>query len=214
MALARAKTATLNRPAADTAVLAALTAWFASKAAIAATGLPDTLLELLTNLGIDRQVAVAVGEMATVKALSGRSRHGAPAPTGDMTLARRVAIEEPEMRARYVLAAARRLTEALLLDRYGAAWALEQRYLAMHIKAGQNRRAAARRVDKLGSDGQVLVWRTAGDDRVTPDCAALEGRLFQASNPPGIPGAMHMLCRCHAELWGHGPLLNWGSFSR
>lgn len=195
------------------AVLAALTAWFAGKEAIAATTLPPTLIKMLIDIGIDAGIAEHVGEMVLAKPLSGRSRHGAPTPYKGMAAARRVATEEPEMRARYVLAAARRLTQSLAEDTYDQASKNEERYLAMHLAAGRNRRRAARRVDEVGGDGQSLVWRAVMDDRTTPDCAALDGRLFLADDPPGgtYPGAKHLRCRCRAEAWGRGPLLQWGA---
>lgn len=207
MALARAKS---QSDASEAAVLAALTGWFASREAIAASHLPDWLIDMLVKLGVDRKAAEWVGEQATVKRLSGRSRYGSPSPTSDMTVARRVASEEPKIRARYVLAAARRLTEAK--DRFNDAVTAELRYLAAHVSAGQRRRIAARRLDALGD--QLLVWRTVIDQWTTPDCIALNGRLFTRNNPPGIPGAMHFRCRCTAEPAGRGPIVDWGRSDR
>lgn len=186
------------------AVLAALTAWFAGKEAIAATVLPPTLIKMLIDIGIDAGVAEHVGEMVLAKPLSGRSRHGVPAPYKGMPAARRIATEEPEMRARYVLAAARRLTQSLAEDTYDQALSNEKRYLGMHVAAGRKRRSAARQVDDVAKNSPVLVWRTAGDSRVEPVCRALEGRLFTADNPPDgtYPGAAHLRCRCHAAAWG------------
>lgn len=188
----------------ERAVLAALTSWFASKEAVTAKQLPDNLIKMLIDVGIDAGIAEHVGEMVLAKPLSGRSRHGAPAPYRGMTAARRVASEEPEMRARYVLAAARRLTEAVENDLYDQALSNEKRYLGMHVAAGRKRRVAARQVDDIARNNPVLVWRTAGDNRVEAACRALEGRLFTADNPPdGIyPGAAHPRCRCHAAAWG------------
>jgi SPP1 gp7 family putative phage head morphogenesis protein len=210
MALARAQV-TKARPT-QLEVLARLTAWFASKEAIHASQLPDGLIDALVALGLDRQAVTKVGEMVLGNPLSGRSRHGSPAPFEGMPATRRVAAQEPRMRARYVLAAARRLTQGLADRRYNVALDAEQRYLDAHVAAGRKRRAVARRVDELGGEGHVLVWRTAGDERVTPECRALEGRLFTAENPPGgqLPGAVHPRCRCHAEQWGRGPFLQWG----
>lgn len=203
MGLARAHVTT-KAAVNERAVLAALTAWFGSKDAIKATQLPDNLIKMLVSIGIDVGVAKKVGHMVLVRPLSGRSRHGAPAPYTGMPATRRVASEEPEMRARYVLAATQRLTEAIADDTYPQALSNEQRFLNMHVAAGRNRRQAARRVDDIGGNGQVLVWRTAGDSRVESACRALEGRLFTASNPPSgvYPGAVHSRCRCHAETWG------------
>lgn len=213
VALAEAKAVRVQlvkAQATEAAVLAALTAWFGSKEAITADQLPDHLIDLLVQLGVDRQAVLHVGEMATVKSLSGRGRHGSPEPTRGMTVTRRVASEEPHMRAMYVLAAAKRLSKALADDRFNDAVSIENTYLMAHVGAGQNRRRAAKKVDDLGD--HVLVWRTAGDSKVEAACASLEGRLFTANTLPGgaIPGAVTPRCRCHAEVYGRGPLLDWG----
>lgn len=211
MALARAKAAGLGR-ASNAAVLAALVTWFGSKDAVKATTLPERLIRMLVAIGIDREAAEQVGAMATVKALSGRSRHGAPQPTADMTLVRRVASEEPDMRARYVLAASKRLTDAIDADRYADALVVEKTYLAAHVKAGQNRRRAAKRVDDVAKDNnKYFVWRTAGDGRVEAACRAFANRIFPCDNPPAIPGAVHPQCRCWPEGHGSVPLLEWGT---
>lgn len=213
MALARAKStrtqlAKLWKAAdTDSGVLAALTQWFGSREAIKADSLPQFLVDMLVSVGIDEKAAVQVGEMATVKSLSGRSSSGSPEIKNNMTVTQRVAADEPYMRALYVLAASRRLTKA---TDYDSALDLERTYLASHVSAGQNRRRAAKKVDDLGDN--ILVWRTAGDSRVESRCAMLEGRLFTARNLPNgdIPGAVHPHCRCHAEVWGHGPLIDFG----
>jgi SPP1 gp7 family putative phage head morphogenesis protein len=206
MALARAKAAGPNDPvdpvADENAVLTALTSWFASRAAISDSELPVELLDRLVGIGVARQAAAKAGEWVLAKPLTGRSRHGAPAPLDGMPATRRVATEEPAMRAQYLLAAARRLTTALAGDRYEAALEAERRYLDAHVAAGRNRRAAARKVDEAAQKSPVLRWVTVMDENTTPECAALDGRLFTVTNPPGIPGAMHSRCRCTAEPWG------------
>lgn len=222
MALARTKAVAAAEPrteqdnyrdpvATEAAVLALLTAWFASKPAITATELPDDLINQLVGIGIARKAAGQVGRMVLARRLTGRSRHGSPNPYHGMPATRRVAAGEPRMRAQYVLAAAKRLTQGIADGVFDQALEKERRYLDAHVDAGRNRRRAARRLDELGENGQVLVWRTVMDQRTTPECAALDGRLFTADNPPGIPGAMHSRCRCRAEVWGRGPLLNWGA---
>jgi SPP1 gp7 family putative phage head morphogenesis protein len=139
------------------------------------------------------------------KPLSGRSRYGSPSAFDGMPALRRVATEEPEYRAAYLLAAARRLSAAKTRGDYANALDKERRYLDMHVKAGRGRRAAARKVDEVSeADGPLLVWRTKGDNRVDQRCAMLEGRLFTAADPPdGVyPGAVHPRCRCWAVGWG------------
>jgi SPP1 gp7 family putative phage head morphogenesis protein len=195
-----------SRPLADQSVaLHVLTSWFASRDAIAATELPDDVLDVLLSAGVDRLAAIEIGKLLLAKPLSGRSRYGAPSPFDGMPAIRRVASEEPEYRAAYLLAAARRLTLAKTERDYASALDKERRYLDMHVGAGRGRRAAARKVDEVSeADGPLLVWRTQNDNRVDSRCAMLEGRLFTAADPPdGVyPGAVHPRCRCFAVGWG------------
>ncbi|HEX4395174.1 MAG TPA: hypothetical protein VH084_27120 [Mycobacterium sp.] len=182
-----------------------LTSWFASKEAIAAVDLPEDVLEVLVSVGVNREAAIEIGKLILAKPLSGRSRYGTPSAFTGMGALRRVATEEPEYRAAYLLASARRLTEAKALGDYAHALEKERRYLDMHVAAGRGRRAAAKKVDDVSeSEGPLLVWRTRQDSRVDPRCAMLEGRLFTADNPPdGVyPGAVHPRCRCWAVGWG------------
>jgi SPP1 gp7 family putative phage head morphogenesis protein len=215
MAIARAKAASLpdellkfdqsSQLAGETAVLAALAHWFGSRDAIAATELPDALVTQMVGMGLKRNVVQTVGRMVLNKPLSGRSRHGAPSPYEGMPATRRVATEEPEFRAAYLLAAAKRLTTALVDGNLVSALVKERRYLDMHVAAGRGRRAAARAVDEVSEKHprRLLVWRTRQDSRVDPRCAMLEGRLFTPDNPPGgeYPGAVHPRCRCYATAW-------------
>lgn len=195
-----------SRPLADQSVaLHVLTAWFASRDAIQATELPDEVLDVLADAGVDRLAAIEIGKLLLAKPLSGRSRYGSPSAFEGMPATRRVATEEPEYRAAYLLAASRRLSAAKVEGEYSKALDKERRYLGMHVAAGRGRRAAARKVDEVSeSDGPLLVWRTQGDNRVDGRCAMLEGRLFTADNPPDgmYPGAVHPRCRCFAVGWG------------
>lgn len=197
MAVARAKAA-----AASGEPLQALTEWFASQPAISATELPDELVDELVAHGFSRQAVIDAGKMASHPPLTGRSRYGSPSPKDGMTAVRRIASEEPGMRAQFVLAGAQRLTDA---DDFAEQLAAEQRYRDMHAALGRKRRRAARQVDDAESQSHSgwLVWRCAAKPEAR--CAALEGRLFTPDNPPGVyPGAVHVSCRCHAEPW-NGP---------
>jgi hypothetical protein len=208
MALARAKATTAQLTKLDHAIvftgendlLIALTRWFASADAIAASALPDDLLDRLVASGIKRVIAERVGRMVLSKPMAGRTRSGAP--TTNDTAMRRVASEEPQMRALYVLAACKRLTAAAEDGDPASAMDKERRYLAAHVAAGRGRRAAAKKVDDLGAD--LLVWRTQEDSRVDSRCASNDHRLFTVGNPPGgvYPGAAHPACRCYAVVWG------------
>lgn len=205
MALAVAKAADEKKNRRK-AVLAALIAWFSSKDSISATKLPAGLVEMMVSAGYTRAAAVTAGEIATSAPLTGRNRGGSPSPNG--TAAGKVAADEPEMRANYLLAAAERLQDG---DDSDKAKAAEERYLQQHLEAAKNRMRCAKKLDEAFKEAPVLVWRTVMDDRTTPECAALNGRLFTRKTMPGIPGAMHSRCRCTAEPAGSGPLLDWGT---
>jgi len=198
MALARAKAA--KQPDRDDdALVALLTAWFASQPAIAATALPDDLVAALVARGFTQRAAIEAGELGSDPTMAGRSRYGAPAVKPNMTTQRRVATEEPELRARYVVAAAERLTDA---DDYDVALAREKTYRDQHVAAGRNRRKAARELDRVAATSKTgwLVWRCG--DHPEPECKALNNRIFTVDNPPGIPGAMHPNCKCWSEPYG------------
>lgn len=202
MALARAHATKAN--AGDSA--SSMATWFGSPAAINADRLPTYLVADLVAMGFTERAARQAGALALSVRLTGRSRYGSPAPYAGMPLTRRVAGEEPEMRARYVVAAARRLTE----DNSDAAMKREQNYLAQHVAAGRKRAAAAALVDVVASHSATgyLRWNTMHDNRVDGTCRALEGRLFTIDNLPDglIPGAAHARCRCYATAWGGTPL--------
>ena len=184
------------------AVVALLAAWFASKAAVTAVELPDDLVSAISGLRVAPEAARAAGRLALSVPLTGRTQHGAPTAQDGMTATRKVAVEEPELRAEYTVAAAVRLAEALGAGDLPDGVETEHRYLDQHVDAGRRRRAAAARLDAAARDARWLVWRTAGDDRVDEACRALENRIFPADDPPAIPGAVHPRCRCHAEPYG------------
>src|ERR1700744_655519 len=207
MALARAKADTAVDPDRDQKhrhdLLPILAVWFGSKTAIGATQLPEVLIQELVNTGISRQAVETAGRIVLRHPLSGRTGSGSPKPGG--SAAQTVASQEPEMRAQYLLAAAERLDEALAEGDGAKAVANEERYAAQHVAAGQNRRRAAKKLDELAVNSPVLRWKAVMDKRPTPDCAALNGRLFLASSPPAIPGAVHPRCRCSAEPYDSHP---------
>jgi hypothetical protein len=194
----------------ERAVLAALRVYLASPEAIADDVLPEHLLSALASLpGVDRKGAMAAGRLALSKTMAGRTRHGMPLDATTGSLTRRVRAEEPDMRARYILAASRRLTAALNPDDasgVAAAFVRERGWADAHVQAGRRRRAAAAKFDAMAKDsGPYFVWACVMDQYTTPDCAALNGRIFTADNPPGIPGAMHARCRCTAHSLGARP---------
>lgn len=177
--------------------------FLASPAAIKASRLPPNLVRVLVAAGVRASAARAAGAIGLALPMTGRSRHGAPKPFPGMPTVRRVATGEPAWRARFIVASALRLDAAVKERGLAAAVKLERWYAHLHLLAGRKRKAAAARLDAAGSRSANgwMVWRTMMDSRTTPTCAALNGRLFHISDPPGLPGAIHSRCRCSAEPW-------------
>lgn len=207
--LAAKTTEAATAPAAGTA-RAAVTA---AQALVIAAGIGGVLLAALLRLGLDRRAlraVVTVTVTVTGREGTGTSLLGAAA--------RRTAREEMAFRAAYIVAATRRVTDALraptpirpdqdtqqrpdVAERLREALARERRFLDQHLAATDNRARAARAADRAARGGLRLRWRTQRDDRVDADCARLDGRVFTIGNPPGgkYPGAEHPRCRCFAE---------------
>lgn len=170
-------------------VLAALILWFST---------PGTIKELvgsLVSLGISRAAAVKAVKLVAGKPLP-RSSSG--------PVAKRVAEQEPKLRAEYLLSAAERLSD-------GEAEKTEEHHLEQHLQAGENRARAAKKTDAAFKQASVVVWRCVMDERTDARCAVLNGRLFTVNSLPGVPGAMHPRCRCTVEPVGNGPLIDWGA---
>jgi hypothetical protein len=192
----------------EDAILVALALYFASKLAIGATRLPARLVAQLVALGLSERAVRAAGRIALAPPLTGRRRHGSPTAGGARTTTvRTVASDEPEMRARYTLAAAKRLTQAITLGVYPQALQLERGYLDSHRRAGRRRAQAAAALDRtVAEHGPYLVWTTKNDARVDPACRRLAGTVFTIDNlpsvdgTPAIPGALHGgECRCEGK---------------
>lgn len=177
--------------------------FLASPAAIKASRLPPHLVRVLVAGGVRASAARAAGAIGLALPMTGRSRHGAPKPFPGMPTVRRVAAGEPLWRARFIVASALRLDAAAKERGLAAALKLERWYAHLHLLAGRKRKAAAARLDAAGarSTNGWMVWRTVMDKHTTPGCAALDGRIFHVSDPPGLPGAMHGRCRCSASPW-------------
>lgn len=205
MALARAHIVKANTPDVPT-----LAVWFGSPAAITAEQLPPAMVAQLMALGIPARAAREAGALGLSVRLTGRTKYGSPAATDGMTVLRRVSSEEPAMRARYVLAAARRLAAGIATDDYDPALKREQNYLSLHVEAGRKRRVAAALVDAVAKNSATgfMRWNTMNDSRVDGVCRGMEGRLFTIDNLPDgqVPGAVHPRCRCYATAWGGAPL--------
>lgn len=182
----------------EEAALVALAAFLASVAAVRAVTLPGYLVDRLVSLGLNRRAVRAAGKLTLEPALTGRTRWGSPLSRfGPQTMARRLAAAEPMMRARYLLAAAKRMTKAAAAGAFTSGLAREQTYLAAHRRAGQRRAKVARHYDTVAQGQTFLRWVAVMDAKTTPDCAAMNGSIWHVDRPPmPPPGAVHVSCRC------------------
>lgn len=186
---------------AETAAAAALATFLASPSAVPAAALPAALVTQLSALGLSVRAVRAAGRMVLHPALTGRTRWGSPARRGGpQSMTRRMAAAEPEYRARYLLAAAQRLTEAGRKRRFTQGLRRESAYLAAHRRAGKRRARIARDYDQVARRSEILMWTSVLDERTTPDCRARHGTRWHRDNPPfPPPGAQHIACRCRAR---------------
>lgn len=189
--------APLLLPAAGAAVAAGAVGSIAIPAAL----VPRRILRMLVALGIAPAAARAAAAIARSAPL--------PEPVGHT--ARRITADAEAMRrAAFLIAAARRITEALTnpgpdRTRRGAladAVDAERRYWRQHLDAAARRAEAADRADQAAALTGRFRWRAVLDSRTTPDCRALHGRVFPINDPPGgtYPGQRHPHCRCTAGM--------------
>jgi len=193
--------------------------------------LPPYLYSKLLRLGLRRD---AIQAAATLTLRGPYFRRPPRGPRAGGTAAAQVAQMEPEMRARYLIAAARRITKDLrtivptgpgekprtAAERLVDAIRRERRYWRQHVDAQRNRRQAAHAVDQATQASPHWQWVTAGDSRVEADCRRFAGRTFTIATPPMLhghpvwPGAVHPHCRCRAistfdpALFGSAPTVN------
>lgn len=103
----------------------------------------------------------------------------------------------PVFRAAYLIRALQRIRDA---DDPAAQIEQERRHLAQHQTAQVARELGAMRLDAArDAYGRTLGWYARDDERVTPECAAANGKNFDAAHPPaiGLPGiGPHHGCRC------------------
>lgn len=149
---------------------------------------PVAVVALISLLGTDHTTFTPPGaEASTEPALQAMER------------------TEVTRRARYILAAARRLNA-------GEPLKAENRLLNAHLAAERRRRGAGQRIDAAAAKyGTLLGWYARKDRRTTADCAAAHGCNFLATAPPAIgwPGTLHGgNCRCEpGPPWSQALLL-------
>lgn len=195
-------------PSDDTGLIAVIAAALATGAAT--SSITAALAPYLIRAGINPQ---AFARAAAAVAVTIRR------PSG--VAGRIVAAQENTYRAAYVLAAARRITQAArstptgTLSRSEAirqAITAERRYADLHKQAAANRRATAIQVDTQASrHGLLLGWKAKLDARTSAECRAANGNNFRADRPPliGYPGSVHPHCRCQPTApYPHGLLVD------
>lgn len=212
-------------------MVGALATFLAEAAVTTVVALPPYLYVRLLRLGFRRDAIQAAATLTLRTPFFRRPQHG---PRTGGTAAAQVAAAEPEMRARYLINAARRITRDLRTvipakpgerprtaqDRLRDALRRERRYWRMHVDAQRNRRTSAHAVDTATAQSPHWQWVTAGDARVEADCRRFAGRTFTIADPPRLngrpvwPGAVHPHCRCTAvatfdpRLFGSAPTVN------
>ena len=184
----------------EEAVVAAIAVYLASSAAVHAVTLPAVLMSRLMALGLSRRAVRTASRLTMDPPLTGRNRWGSPSPSpagADVSMTRMVAADEPLWRARYLLAAAQRLTDAAVRGDFTNAVTKERRYLRQHRAAGKGRRAGAAQADQeFGkSNSGLLIWNGG----TCPECAPRDGSVFrpgQLSLPP-----LHPNCGCGVSAY-------------
>lgn len=180
---------------AEEALIATLAAYFASSAAVSAVALPPALVGRLTSIGLSLRAVRKAGRLTLAQPLTGRNRWGSPTPQphgAGVSMARMVAADEPVWRARYLLAASKRLTAAIVKREFTKAVSKERRYLRQHRAAGQQRRAGAKRADQALSESRTGLLMWVGG--TCPECAPRDGSIFRPGQwqlPP-----IHVNCSC------------------
>lgn len=202
--------------------VAALATFLAEASLVGAVALPPYLFAQLLRLGFRRSALKAALAIALRGPLFRRPR--GPRVAG--TVAVEIADEEPLMRARYIVNAARRITDDLdttlpdkvgpdgLLqspptetDRLEGAVRREQTYFDQHVDAQRHRRVAAEKLDEAFIRSAWLVWTLNPNLNNTPGCVWANGQVFSREDPlvfsddktppkPQWPGAVHPRCGC------------------
>lgn len=168
----------------------------------------DGLLSVLPLLELAAGVPAAYGKPALKLALQEAERY-VPPPVIPISRAQREVTElNNQRRAGYIVAATKRIAEALEQaeekglrpeEAFAEARTKENQYFNQHAQASAQRTQAASHIDALASQyGNLLGWYSELDKRTTPECADANGKNFRVDNPPdiGYPGIVHMYCRC------------------
>lgn len=168
----------------------------------------DGLISVIPLLGLAAGVSQAYGKSALRLALQEAERYIPPVVTPISRAQREVAALNNQRRAGYIVAATKRIAEALekaqqegLRPEQAIAEARtrEDHYFNQHARATAERTQAASHIDALANQyGNLLGWYAKKDKRTTPECADADGKNFRVDNPPdiGYPGIVHLYCRC------------------
>jgi hypothetical protein len=201
----------------DTALAVAVAALLAGTAVTAAYtgGVAGMLALLKVRFALSSAALQALGAVLSMVTEQPPTVSGGTGPASSATSRVNAA-----RRAQYVIAASRRVLGAAREARAkggsipGAiteALATERRYYLMHLAAMGNRANAAAMTDKAAAKyGDLLGWKAKMDNRTSAECRIANGQNYYASSIPdiGIPGAVHLSCRCRSvRPWPGGKLL-------
>lgn len=217
-----------GQPMTDAAIVAGIAVLLAAATAAATAGTVAPIVALLMRRPerrdepqVPRIVAIAVTQLVL--------RQTPPNGGGRLGEAgRRMQRLNILRRAQYVLAAARRVTRQLGTDRSREAVAealrREQQFWRQHQEASTKRTQAAAVADSVAQQhgvptrrGTILGWHAENDERTTGECRAAHGKNWIVERPPriGIPGTVHVHCRCRPVApWPTRQLVGGGQLTK
>jgi SPP1 gp7 family putative phage head morphogenesis protein len=194
------------------ALVATLALWLGMSVGFPFPPLPHDLRHRLAEMDLHAKAIQAAIRMALSVPIIGRGK--ARTPVGrTMSAGVRVAAGEPRMRALYLLRSAQRMSRSLTngVDSVTAIRA-ERPNLDRSTEAARRRDRAAVAVDAAAEISPWIEWVSIMDGNTTPDCRAMNGKIFTLDEPPaiGFPGAVHPACRCEPRPFGES-LINIGA---
>lgn len=170
-----------------------------------------SVLAVLVLLLSGKALADAVGSLAKTLAIAPIKALGIllavnykpadPPKPGKLNTAEKAArLGNLKFRATFIVKAAKRLTDVNDPAEMKAILKKEKEYFKMHRDASARRIQSAKMSDRYSNlyNTPVLGWYAVLDDRTSPDCEYLDGKNYEALNPPGNlhPGSRHPHCRC------------------
>lgn len=196
---------------AQEALIATLALWIGMSVGFPFPPLPIDLRRRLDEMRFNAKALSAALRLALGIPVPGRGKWRRT----DKSAAVQVAAAEPRYRALYLMRAAERMTRSMAngVDSATAIRA-ERANLDRSTEAARRRATAAYKADEAAQISPWLEWVAVTDGSTTPDCRAMNGKIFTLDQIPaiGLPGAVHPACRCEprpfgASLFGALPLI-------